>query len=138
MKYIKLFFISIIVFGVMLFFISLLFPSTTIVSRAVNVNATRGESNSSMTDLHNLVFGNATGAKIPTQPDTFLTTSAFASNIQEGVAVYKLTPDTTTIQTFYRIHVPWYQPWNKFGLMLNETKYGPPLDSAIKRIEEGF
>lgn len=136
MKYVKLFFISVIVFGVMLFCISLLFPSTTIVSRAVNVKDSTVKDQ--LPALHSLAFGSRTGARQPTQPDTLLSISAFASYIQEGVATYTLSSDSTAIQVFYKIHVPTYKFWKKFGLMLNEAKYGPSLDSAIKRISATF
>ena len=114
---------------------SLLFPSTTIVSRAVNV---KKGSSLNLADLHQLSFGKITGSKQPSGTDTLVTVSGFAAHIQEGVAQYNLSNDSTAIQVFYKIHVPAYKFWDKFGLMLNETKYGPSLDSAIKRIERSF
>jgi hypothetical protein len=64
--------------------------------------------------------------------------SSFSSNIQQGAAVYQTASDSTVIQVFYTIHVPAYKFWDKFGLMLNEVKYGPLLDSAVSRIKKEF
>jgi hypothetical protein len=160
MKYIKLFLISVIVFGVMLFCISLLFPTTTIVSRAVNVLGSKTALQQKLPEIYEVAFQDTVGLKklqngmdssIRSQEgefnssaykidyrDTLLFTTPFANHIQQGVALYELQNDSTAVQVFYQIHVPHYKFWKKFGLMLNEAKYGPFLDSATKRIATIF
>jgi hypothetical protein len=160
MKYIKLFFISVIVFGVMLFCISLLFPATTIVSRAVNVPGSKTILHQKLPEMYEVAFQDKGGLnklqdriassfrsqegefvssvqKIDYR-DTLLFTTPFAAHIEQGVAIYELQNDSTAVQVFYQIHVPHYKFWQKFGLMLNEAKYGPSLDSATKRIAAIF
>ncbi len=138
MKYIKLFFISVVVFGVMLFCISLLFPSNTIVSRAVNIAINKSPRNILLSDLYRTAYSDSSSINSLKESDTLLVQTPFASHIQQGVAIYDTHSDSTAVQVFYKIHVPTYKFWDKFGLMLNETKYGPSLDSAIKKIEAKF
>jgi hypothetical protein len=166
MRYVKLFLISVVVFGVILFCLSLLFPSTTYVSRAVNVRGEKSTLNSSMPELYLLAFQDnedsikklkllidsltpkdyelrkenkiTSGTYIISLGDTLMFSSPFSTDIKQAIAVYEAGKDSSTVQVFYKIQVPFYKPWKKFALMLNETKYGPSLDSAINRIHAKF
>lgn len=166
MKYFKLFLISVVVFSALLFCLSLVFPSTTYVSRAVNVKVEKNRLNDSMPELYTLAFQEK-NKKIPSigntldslnlrdkdfdkkrqivslsinnsYGDTLISTSSFSSDIEQAVSVYTAGDDSTTVQVFYKINVPFYKPWKKFALMLNESKYGPSLDSAVNRISRQF
>ncbi len=55
--------------------------------------------------------------------------------VKGGIAAYSMGNDSTTLQLFYQINVPWYKPWQKFGLMVNEEKYGPSLDTAMNKLK---
>ena len=149
MRYLKLFIISVIVFSILLFCLSLVFPSTTYVSRAVNVKGDKQTFTSKIPELHFIAFENnrfkegefiRSEVKVSSKQvsDTLLTNTPFSSDVKQGLAVYTAGDDSTTVQVFYKIHVPFYKPWKKFALMLNETKYGPSLDSAISRISRQF
>ncbi|MES2776550.1 MAG: hypothetical protein V4722_20400 [Bacteroidota bacterium] len=139
MKYFRLFIISVVVFGLMIFCISLLFPSVTYVSRAMNIAGGRDSVRATMPQLFSKGF-NQQQTQIAFVKDFSASgdTLHFKINGQEQVngalAVYAMGEDSTTIQVFYQINTPWYKPWQKFGLMLNEEKYGPSLDTAISRI----
>lgn len=138
-RILKLFLISIVVFSIVLFCLSLLFPSTTYVSRAVNVYKTTRDRKILIPELYNLAFqDNKEIDFFKTIPDTFQTVTLFSSDVHQGLALHELSNDSTAVQVFYTIHAPWYKPWKKFALMLNETKYGPSLDSAISRISRNF
>lgn len=139
MRYIKLFFISVVVFSIILFCLSLLFPSTTYVSRAVNVSQSKENKHYLLPQIYQVAFQDNSDVNIfRSQPDTLLLASPFSSDIKQGVAIYTAGNDSNTVQVFYKIYVPFYKPWKKFALMLNETKYGPSLDSAISRIGRMF
>ena len=161
MRYFKLFIISVVVFSIIFFCLSLLFPSTTYVSRAVNVKGRKIEVSKSLPLLFYTAFieQKITTINVNSEKalkeylsseqmnyfpstkyvsDTLLATVKSAAEIEQGVALHELGIDSTAVQVFYKIHVPWYKPWKKFALMLNESKYGPSLDSAISRIHRQF
>ena len=140
MKYFKLFIISIVVFGVMIFCISLLFPSATYVSRAMNVAGKHDAIRSALPQLFTKAF-NAQPPQIvfvkdfSAHGDTLLFYIKDQQQVNGGMAIYSMGDDSTTLQVFYQINVPWYKPWQKFGLMINEEKYGPSLDTALNRVK---
>jgi len=140
LKYFKLFLISIIAFGLGLFGISLLFPSNTFVSRAANVFGPKDSLQPNLPVYFENAFDDGQQQKtIEVKPflpnaDTLLFHVKNQEQVQGGIAVYDMGKDSSTIQVFYKINVPWYSPLQKFGLMLNEEKYGPSLDTALRRI----
>ncbi len=149
MRYFKLFIISVIVFSIILFCLSLLFPSTTYVSRAVNVKGQKTHLPYRLPEILEIAFQkvslsskaidlqNETFSYSP-EADSLVSDVLFLDDVRQGVVSHNAGKDSTTIQVFYKIHVPFYKPWKKFALMLNESKYGPSLDSAISRISRQF
>jgi len=141
MKYVKLFIISIIVFGLMIFLISLLFPSVTYVSRAMNSAGGQDATRSRLPQLFSRAFNNQ-NPKLAFVKDYLPNADTLQFYVKDyeqvsgGIAIYAMGNDSSTIQVFYKITVPWYKPWQKFGLMINEQKYGPSLDTALYRMKE--
>jgi len=140
MKYFKLFVISLVVFGSMIFLISLLFPSVTYVSRAMNVAGKQDTIRRALPQLFTKAFNGAGpqlafAKEMPAGADTLHFSIKDHEQVNGGMALYAMGDDSTTIQVFYQIKVPWYKPWEKFGLMINEEKYGPSLDSALSKIK---
>lgn len=150
MRYFKLFIISVVVFSILLFCLSLVFPSTTYVSRAVNVKGERQAVFPLLHKMNMLAFHQKSSfavskpmildvqVKRGQNADTILSDITYSNDIKAGLAFYQAGNDSTTVQVFYKIYAPWYKPWKKFALMLNESKYGPSLDSAIIRISRQF
>lgn len=139
MKYFKLLIISIIVFAVMFFFMSLLFPSTTYISRAMNVAGNQNTVRSSLPQLFAIGFDKASQQSIVIKdyiPSADTLHFYVETQVSGGMAVYAMGKDSTTLQLFYQINVPWYKPWQKLALMINEEKYGPSLDTAISRLQQ--
>jgi len=136
MKYIKLFFISVFVFALMIFGISLLFPTITFVSRAMNVGGNKAAVRPTLPQFAQVGFKHLVPAiTIDFKPNS--DTLVFSNDkVQGGLAVYDAGNDSTTLQVYYRVYAPWYRPWKKFGLMVNEEKYGPSLDSALSEIKK--
>ncbi len=138
MKYFKLFIISIIVFGLLIFLLSLLFPAVTYVSRAKNIAGTHDTVQKALPQLFSKAFNQqelVTIKDFSSSSDTLHFAIKNQDQVSGALAVYAMGDDSTTVQVFYQIKVPWYKPWQKFGLMINEQKYGPSLDTAISRID---
>ena len=139
MKYLKLLLLSIFFFGLLFFLISLLFPAHTYVSRVINVwgkktaLAPKLDTLFSAGFLHDKNFIKTGIAQAPAA-DT-LQFSTTQSNLTGGVAIHEVKSDSAALQVYFHVHVPWYQFWHKFGLMINEQKYGPALDSALNRMK---
>jgi hypothetical protein len=161
MKVIKLGMISLVVFGLLFWGITLMFPSNTIVSRVVNIAGNADSMHrkviSNEISLQTLLAGNESGlvvkdADIPfydnnlfntlsvgslPQADTiFFQVSKSGKMIaQGGLAFYQLQADSTTTQFFYVFQTPWYKPLLKMKMMMADKVYGPGLDSCLKRLK---
>jgi hypothetical protein len=141
MKYFKLFIISVLLFGVLFLLLSLLFPKVTYVSRAINIAGPKDSTSKRLPALLSNAFAapEAMGTTAySTSKDTLFFNIKEVENVKGAVALYAMGPDSTTLQLFYTITTPWYQPVHKFGLMLNEAKYGPSLDSTIENIKKNI
>ncbi|MEO7309384.1 MAG: hypothetical protein ABIX01_03225 [Chitinophagaceae bacterium] len=141
MKYIKLFILSVVVFGLVIFLISLLFPSVTYVSRAMTLWGRRDSVRKALPRLFTKAFSRqdlVTALDFNATQDTLHFSINGQEEVSGAMAVYAMCDDSTTVQVFYTIKVPWYKPWQKFGLMINEQKYGPSLDTAISRVQQSL
>lgn len=162
MKLIKLGLISILVFTILLWGITLMFPSNTVISRAVNVygNAdslyrklksnevsinsilTSGETGLSLqaADIpfyEDNLFNALNQSAVPSADTLFFRMSFKGKAIAEGgIALYQLVPDSATTQIYYVFQTPWYQPLKKMKMMVADKVYGPGLDSALLRLKQ--
>lgn len=141
MKYIKLFIISIFFFTIIFFLISLLFPSSTYISRAMNIAGNQNSIRLSLPRLFIIAFNEVN--RQPFVINNYVPNSdTLHFNVEEqisgGMAIYTMGKDSVILQLFYHIKVPWYKPWQKFGLMMNEEKYGPSLDTAINNLNKYY
>ncbi len=164
MKYLRLILVSIVVFSLLLWGITLLFPSDIVISRASNHSGKakslfdRFESNeiSLQTMVQHMnpdqpvtvktadipfysktLFNILDSASVPNADTLFF---RFQNENQEtlngGLAFYQLSEDSSTIQAFYVLHEPWYKPVNKFRLMVADKTHGPGLDSILVRLKQ--
>jgi hypothetical protein len=157
MKYAKLALISVIVFYIMFWAFSLLFPGTTVVSRVRQVAqpklllAKSFESGSTFFGSWLLAGQPSTALSIGpasfypnnlvnTEPQPGADTIFFAietgkdRRITGGIALYQFSADTTLTQLFYVFNTPWYKPWDKMATMMNDKRYGTGMDSALQRL----
>ncbi|MCC6759855.1 MAG: hypothetical protein IT252_01495 [Chitinophagaceae bacterium] len=158
MKIIKLGLLSVLVFGLLFWGITLLFPSNTVISRALNIAADSGQLMRSVSaneiSVQTLLSGNeklvVKTADIPFYDDDLFNQQAGQQPIHAdtlffqiqqsaaviangGIAFYQLQKDSTTTQMFYVFQTPWYKPLLKMKMMMADKAYGPGLDSALKR-----
>lgn len=161
MKLIKLALISIIVFGLLLWGFTLLFPSNTVISRASNFSG-RADSlfaklKSNEISMQHLLAANNEGllvqaADIPFYEDNlfnplsgsavpkadtifFRVVERNKSVAEGGIAFYQLAEDSATAQLYYVFQTPWYQPLRKMKMIVADKVYGPSLDSSLQRLK---
>jgi len=161
MKFVKLGIISIIVFSLLLWGITLLFPGTTVISRVRNLP---GSSSSLQLGLaqnkhpyHTWLVPDSGGFDVRTadipfyaddlynlepQPnaDTLFFTIRQGSKqqVNGGIGFYQLSADSVTTQLFFVFRTPWYKPWEKMRMMMIDRQYGPQMDSALGRLYSRF
>ena len=154
MRLVKLVFISLIILGLLITGISALFPSTVIVSRAVEVNTTPQKIAYYVTDLNhwnqwmsdwkqNKVTMNNNIATIGSQSVQFLDKNDSSVRYQwvaTGQAPYlvqfewiHLNDNTYVIHWSFEQHVKWY-PWEKFQTLLNEKLLGYKMEAELANL----
>lgn len=162
MKLIKLALISVVVFSMLLWGITLMFPSNTVISRATNVHGKAdsifGKIKTNEISPRTIIAPEASGvslqaADIPFYEDNLFNalnqsavpnadTLFFRVNFkgkaiaEGGMAFYQLAADSATAQIFYVFQTPWYQPLKKMKMMVADKVYGPGLDSALLRLKQ--
>jgi hypothetical protein len=162
MKLIKLALISIVVFTILLWGITLMFPSNTVISRATNIH---GNADSLLKQLktnevslnkilatydsgmsiqaadipfyEDNLFNTLNQGAVPGADTLFFRVNHKGKALAEGgLAFYQLASDSATAQFFYVFQTPWYQPLKKMKMMVADKVYGPGLDSALLRFKK--
>ena len=145
MRFIKLGIISIIVFSLLITFISLFFPSRVRISRAIDINNDR---NTVMLQLRDTAkwrdwYPGADSALVlpvvTAVTDSSVSAETFRENGRKGMTgwiVYEASlPHSVTVQWFMDFRLRWY-PWEKFSGLLLEKRYGPVMESGLERMKE--
>lgn len=158
MRLIRFLLISLFVLAFLITAISSLFPSTVIVSRAVEVNAAPSNIAYFVADLshwdgwmsewkeNKVVFKDKT-AYIGTQtiqPIDQTDSSVTYHWVASGQAPYKvrlewihLKENTYVIHWSFEQHVQWY-PWEKFQTLLNEKLLGTKMEIELAHLKEAI
>ena len=162
MKIIKLMLISIIVFGLLFWGITLMFPSTTVISRAANMRAKADVLHDAMRTnkispsqwllpadddagldcrfsdqpFFDAQLFNNQGNAVTTGDTLFLSIRQPSQpNVDGGIAFYQLSSDSSTVQLFYVFSNPWYKPWEKMRMMMMDKAIGPGMEAALNRLK---
>jgi hypothetical protein len=156
MRVIKLMLISIVVLGILLYLMSLLFPSEIRVSRAINIGASKEDVTKKIRDLRQWEYWNdaVTGSDFT---HSVFTDSSFSSDQIKVNLVYsspdsirtiwrnkkptyaifylsQITPDTTVVQWYFDI--PARVPWEKFSTLIMENQLGPYMEKALVNLKK--
>jgi len=163
MGVIKLGFISLIVFALIITGFSLFIPSHIRISKAVDINASKDSVWQQINDAANwknwfpggdtatsfLVFDKIKGISIGGKQALVITeandSAVLAKNIgpgskrgKSGWNIYDgSTPNTVTIQWYMDFHLRWY-PWEKFSSLLLEKRYGPMMEQGLDKLKNLF
>ena len=165
MRYIKLFFLSVIVLFLVLAGIAALFPRHLRMSRAINMGVSREQAFRQISDLGtwdswNLFITNAplthrrvsvvsqgkgpvlssdqlTIAVENANPDSVTTIwkQANAKEFSGGFNLLQLQPDSITLQWYFDFNFRWY-PWEKLSSLLYERNLGPVMEESLARLKE--
>ncbi len=54
--------------------------------------------------------------------------------LKGGIAMYRVSTDSTAVQLFYVFRAKWYKPWEKFKMMYNDKAVGDLMDGALQRL----
>ncbi|MEY3209181.1 MAG: hypothetical protein RL064_1212 [Bacteroidota bacterium] len=154
MRLVKLVFISLFFLSLLITAISALFPSTVIVSRAIELNTTPDKISFYTADLNNwnawmsdwkeskvLVVNNK--ASVGSQTIELLSkndSSVRYNWVATGQAPYlvqfewiRLKDDAYVIHWTFEQHVSWY-PWEKFQTLLNEKVLGSKMEIELANL----
>lgn len=154
MRLVKLVFISLFFLSLLVTAISALFPSTVIVSRAIELNTTSDKISFYTADLNNwnawmsdwkeskvLVVNNK--ASVGSQTIELLSkndSSVRYNWVATGQAPYlvqfewiRLKDDAYVIHWTFEQHVSWY-PWEKFQTLLNEKVLGSKMEVELANL----
>ena len=154
MRLVKLVFISLFFLSLLITAISALFPSTVIVSRAIELNTTSDKISFYTADLNNwnawmsdwkqskvLVVNNKASVGSQTIELLDKNDSSVRYNwVATGQAPYivefewvRLKDDAYVIHWTFEQHVSWY-PWEKFQTLLNEKVLGTKMEVELANL----
>lgn len=154
MRLVKLVFISLFFLSLLITAISALFPSTVIVSRAIELNTTSDKISFYTADLNNwnawmsdwkqskvLVVNNKASVGSQTIELLDKNDSSVRYNwVATGQAPYivqfewiRLKDDAYVIHWTFEQHVSWY-PWEKFQTLLNEKVVGSKMEVELANL----
>jgi|GEM_PF-1616613 len=160
MRHIKLLLISIVVFIIILFGMSLLFPSNVVISRAVDISANANDVykkldncvvwKSWVTQLNDASLQNITATKIHSdkldvtiiavQSDKIISQwRVINGNLQEStMRIISSTsmPNAVTVQWQFEEHIYWYQPWEKFASLVGDQILGTMMENNLNNLKK--
>lgn len=145
MKLIKLGLISIIVFSLLITFISFLFPSRVRISKATDVQSGRQEVLLLLKDTlaWKKWYPGADSARllpvITEVTDSSVTANSLLQNGRRGITGWNIyesgNPGMVTVQWYMDFHLRWY-PWEKFSGLLLEKRYGPVMEKGLENLKK--
>jgi hypothetical protein len=128
-RVLKLGVISLIVFTVVLTFISFFFPSHIRISKAIDITA-------DSTEVINTVNDTATWRNwYPAYDSMNAHSRVWKHRSQTGWRVFESgQPNQVTVQWYIDFHLKWY-PWEKFSSLLLEKRYGPMMERGLEKLK---
>ena len=158
MKLIKLGLISFLVLGIIVTSIGLLFPSTVLVSRAVDVNASIVRIKPMVADMHqwplwmegmkdsSVTIQSSTSAHIGNTAVTItaVTDSTIVANWQAADGVLQVSTmrligkpeaNTAIVQWQFVQQIGWY-PWERFSSLMNDKIMGTLMEKHLQQLKQ--
>ncbi len=160
MRYFKLLLISITVFALILFGMSLLFPSSVVISRAVDISANSTEAYKYINSCASwkLWVAQLKDPSLTVLSDTKIHSSKFEINITDKqsdkiVSEWKdnkglvqhstmriitspTLPNATTVQWQFEENIHWYQPWEKFASLVGDQILGTMMEDNLNNLKK--
>lgn len=142
MKWIKLAIISVIVFGFLLFMLSLLFPSQVFVTRAVTISSPSAEVLKKLGDTSNWAAWNpfAKNDAGRLQVDSIVADGVeysfmLSSHTEHGNIIISAT-DSSSCEVRWTQWKKASYPWQKFSFFYQDKLYAPSFEKGLSRFKE--
>lgn len=160
MKFLKLGFISAVVLFFIVTCMGLLLPANVVVSRAVDITASKDSVFKMMTNINNWKYwvtglkkdgivitsdkdANLFGTKVEIiSTNNYIVVSTWTGKngtVQESImrVIQDSTSSNTIAQWQFTEHLKWY-PWQRFGSMMNEAVMGTQLETNMAQLKKLF
>ncbi len=153
MRLLKLGLISLIVFSLLLVMMSLLIPSQVRISRALNIHADKKKIRAVLLDRGSWAEWNelAAGDTLAGQPGGSLVLPEItilsgdsdevavqwrsAGKVMSGAFRLEESAGVTVVQWYFDFRLRWY-PWEKFGSIVFDDQYGPPMERSLNALKQ--
>ena len=156
MRFIKLGLISVVVFFLIIWGMSLLIPRHVRISRAINVSTSKANVLYQIEHIKNWQQWNVM-VKNEALTNSRFTDSVFSSDqlivkldgvwpdsvhlkwlqgkneYTGGFNLYE-SGDTTAVQWYFDFYLPWY-PWKKLGSLVFDKQLGPPMEQSLSNLK---
>jgi hypothetical protein len=138
---VKLGFISLIVFFIILDLMSLLIPSHVRISRAIDIQAPREKICPWVSDLKNWQKWNEMandGIEVKIlSADCNLITTSWKYNNRTVKSSFRLeeSANITVVQWYFDFELKWY-PWEKFGSITFDKQFGTPMERSLINLKK--
>lgn len=143
MKIIKLGFISILAFAILITVFSLFIPSHIRISKATDINVSKELIMAQVSDTANWRnwYPGADTVKVKSEISG-ITDSSLVINrkgrSESGFVFHNSGfTGTTTVQWYMDVQLRWY-PWEKFSSLLLEKRYGPLMEKGLDNLKRHF
>jgi Polyketide cyclase / dehydrase and lipid transport len=159
MGVIKLGFISLVVFALLITGISLFFPSHIRISKAIDISAGKDSVLSQLSDMSNwknwypgadtmqliLAGGETIGLSdqrgvisLSGRSDSTVVATMGVPGKRKAITGWNIydgsIPNAVTVQWYMDFYLRWY-PWEKFSSLLLEKRYGPILEQGLDKLK---
>ena len=144
MRVIKLGLISLVVFSLLITFISFLFPSHVRISKAIDIKAETKVVMEQLRDTSkwkNWYPGADSAAVLPfitAVTDTTVLANSTMMKGRKGITGWNVfeaaIPNTVTVQWYMDFHLRWY-PWEKFSSLLLEKRFGLMMEQGLEKLK---
>ena len=143
MKIIKLGFISILAFAILITVFSLFIPSHIRISKATDINVSKELIMAQVSDTANWRnwYPGADTVKVKSEISGIADSSLVINRkgrSESGFVFHNSGfTGTTTVQWYMDVHLRWYH-WEKFSSLLLEKRYGPLMEKGLDNLKRHF
>ncbi|MBC7826692.1 MAG: hypothetical protein H7122_03015 [Chitinophagaceae bacterium] len=157
MRVLKLVLISIAVFGILILALSLLFPSSVRISRAINIGVSKEEVQRGLSNFREWQYWNEMTSKEELTnkkfSDSFFLSDQMKVSLVSASGDAVITSwdryqkekinsgfnlitaaDSTIVQWYFDFRLRWY-PWEKFGSIIFDKQLGRPMENSLMKFK---
>jgi hypothetical protein len=140
-RVIKLGIISFVVFFILLWLMSLLFPSHVRISRAININAPMRDIVPLLRDTGSwktwmeMEIDSIKVTSLPADTASMSTEWHYGGRTIKSSFSAIESADITVVQWYFDFHLKWY-PWEKLGSITFDKQFGTPMELSLNKLKK--